>query len=223
MQPFNKTDIKTIIFDLDGTLVDSMAIYIGSIKHILSLYGVSIDPTSKEIMRFAGRPAEMIYTHFLKKEGVYDPSQKEYLKDEFNKKFTELLKYQKDCFPKDSTTCIAELKKKGYNLAIGTGASRTGTDQIIPKETQDLFNAIITVDDVSNSKPDSETFMKALDFIGSDPKECTVVGDGINDFLAARDAGMSFILIRNSHNEDLDIDSECDYVVDDLSELLHIF
>ncbi|MBW6461895.1 MAG: hypothetical protein K0B07_02520 [DPANN group archaeon] len=54
-------------------------------------------------MRFRGKPAEVIYTHFLKKEGAYDPSKKEYLKDEFNKKFSEILKNKKDCFPKDST------------------------------------------------------------------------------------------------------------------------
>ncbi len=223
MRPFNRKDIKTIIFDLDGTLVDSMAIYMESIKHILSLYNVSIDPTSKDIMHFAGKPAEMIYTYFLKKEGVYDLSKKEYLKYEFNKKFSELLKDQKDYFPKESTICIAELKKKGYNLAIGTGASRIGMDMMVPKDTQDLFNPIITIDDVSNPKPDSETFMKASEFIGTNPKECIVVGDGMNDFIAARDAGMSFILIKNNYNDDLDLCEGCDYVVDDISELMHIF
>ncbi|NOQ55417.1 MAG: HAD-IA family hydrolase [Nanohaloarchaea archaeon] len=223
MDPFSKKQIKTIIFDLDGTLVDSMAIYIESIKHILSLCDVSIILRSNEVMPFAGLPAEVIYTHFLKKEGVYDSSKKEYLKNEFNKKFAELLDNKKDYFPKDSTACISQLKKKGYNIAIGTGASRAGTEKMVPKDTQDLLDTIITVDDVSTPKPNPETFLKAASLIDTDPDVCVVVGDGVNDFLAARDAKMSFILIKNSHNQDFDMVDDCDYVIDDLSELLDIF
>jgi len=94
---------------------------------------------------------------------------------------------------------------------------------VVPKGIQDLLDAIITSDDISSPKPNPETFMKASDAIGTIPNKCIVVCDSLNDFLAAKDAGMSFILLRTTYNKGIDIVQYCNHIIDDLSELQQIF
>jgi len=184
---------KAVLFDLDGTLIDSFQIYHSSVNHILSSFGAGC--TIDELMEHAGAPGEELYTHFLKKEGKYDPSIKEELKKEFDAKFLELL--QDVAFPKKSSEVIIELKKKGYVLAICTGASRSFVRAMLPENISSLFSSIVTCDDVSMCKPDPETFIKASDDIGVSPTNCTVVGDGMNDLIGAKSAGMEFIMVRS--------------------------
>ncbi|MEA3229641.1 MAG: HAD family phosphatase [archaeon] len=220
MQPFNKSKIRAIIFDLDGTLIDSMDIYVRSVNHILSKFNMQV--TARDIMHLAGSPAEVLYSFFLKKAGVYDPSRKEEFKKEFEKKFTEVSKAIIS-FPKGSAKCLFELKKKKYLLAVGTGASEKALNGMIPKKTLSLFGALVTDDDVSRSKPDPETFLKCSKKLSMPPENCVVVGDGKNDFLAAGQAGMKFIFIKNAHNRDFNQLEKCDYVIHNILELLDIF
>jgi len=206
MNTFNKTDIKAIIFDLDGTLLNSSEIYFKAINHILSKFNISC--TMAEMMVHCGAPGEDIYIYFLKKQGAYDPSRKEELKKEFDEKFRDLLK-DKDIFPQDSKKALIELKEKGYTFALGTGATRISTVSMIPKDILLLFDAVITCDDVTNPKPDPETFIKASESIMTPPANCIAIGDARHDLIAAKEAGMRFILIRNDHNRDFNPDGGC--------------
>ena len=207
MQSLDKSTIKAIIFDLDGTLLDSSEIYLGAINHILSKFNASC--TMAEMMVHCGAPGVDIYTYFLKKQGVYDPSRKEELKKEFDAKFSGLLD-GKDIFPEESKKILIELKEKGYILAMGTGASKISIRAMIPKDILSLFDIIVSCDDISRPKPDPETFLKASDDIKTPPENCIVIGDGRHDLIAAKEAGMRFILLRNDHNRNLDINGGCE-------------
>lgn len=189
-----KINTKAILFDLDGTLIDSFHIYHAAVNHILSFFDVRC--TIDELMIHAGKPGEELYTYFLKKEGVYDHSMKEKLKKEFENKFLELL--QNTSFPKESAEVIIELKNEGYILALCTGASRSFTQAMLPENISLLFSSIVTCDDVLMYKPNPETFLKASDDIGIPPINCTVVGDGMNDRIGAENAGMKFVLINEN-------------------------
>ena len=219
MNTFNKTDIKAIIFDLDGTLLDSSEIYFKAINHILSKFNISC--TMAEMMVHCGAPGEDIYIYFLKKQGAYDPSRKEELKKEFDEKFSDLLK-DKDIFPQDSKRALIELKEKGYTFALGTGATRISTVSMVPKDIFSLFDAVITCDDVTNPKPDPETFLKAAEKISIDSENCIVIGDGKRDLIAAKEAGMRFILLRNDHNRDFDPDGGCVCEISRMIDLTNI-
>ncbi|NOQ37428.1 HAD-IA family hydrolase [archaeon] len=219
MNPLDKSNIKAIIFDLDGTLIDSSEIYFKAINHILSKFSISC--TMEEMMVHCGAPAEDIYIYFLKEQGVYDPSRKEELKKEFDEKFRELLK-DKDIFPEDSKKALIKLKKKGYTFAMGTGATRISTVSMVPKDILLLFDAVVTCDDVTNPKPDPETFLKASEDIMTPPTKCIVIGDGRHDLIAAKEAGMGFILLRNDHNRDFDPDGCCICEINRMIDLTNI-
>ncbi len=206
MNTFSKTDIKALIFDLDGTLLDSSEIYFKAINHILSKFNTQC--TMAEMMVHCGAPGEDIYIYLLKKQGVYDSSRKEGLKKEFDEKFRNILK-GKDIFPEDSKKALINLKKKGYTFAMGTGATRISTVSMVPKDMLPLFDAVVTCDDVTNPKPDPETFLKASEDIRTPPAKCIVIGDGRHDLIAAKEAGMRFIFVRNDHNRNFNPDGGC--------------
>ncbi len=219
MNSIDKSDIKALIFDLDGTLLDSSEIYFKAINHILSKFNTSC--TMAEMMVHCGAPAEDIYIYFLKKQGVYDPSRKEELNKEFDKKFSNLLK-DTDIFPEDSRNALIELKKRGYTFAMGTGATRISTVSMVPKDILSLFDAIVTCDDVTNPKPDPETFLKASELICTPIENCIVIGDGRHDFVAAKEAGIKFILLRNDHNRNFNPDGNCVCEISRMIDILSI-
>ena len=189
-----------ILFDLDGTLIDSFYIYNISVNHVLSRFGISC--TYEEANAHAGLHGEGLYTIFLKKYGKYNPADRTMLKEMFDNKFSELLKGV--TLPKESIDTITELHKRGHKMAICTGAPRTLIDTVIPEHIKRMFGSIISCEDVTNMKPDPETFLKAAHEINVTPSKCVVVGDGKYDLIGAARAGMQFILIRNKYNAEIE-------------------
>jgi len=213
----SKNTKDAVLFDLDGTLVESFHVYHIAVNHVLSLFDLSC--TYGELFELAGMPGEELYTHFLKKHGKYDFSMKEELKKRFDEMFFEILSEVE--FPEKSVDVITELKAKGYTMAICTGASRDFVNVVIPEAVRRFFDSIVTCDDVSLCKPDPETFLKAADDIGMDPTNCVVVGDGMNDLIGATRAGMRFVLLRNSCNTN--IDKGYIKYIDDITEIVSFF
>ena len=187
------------LFDLDGTLIDSLHIYYIAVSHVLSSFGVSY--TYEEMFKFAGYSGEEIYTHFLKKHDKYDPSDKAKLMEMFENKFYDEL--ETVSFPKESVCTMFAIMCMGYKIAICTGASRRFVDIIVPKVVIDNVHSLVTCDDVKIGKPHPETFLRAADEVGVHPSNCIVVGDSINDLKGAERAGMRFVLVRNKYNTDI--------------------
>jgi beta-phosphoglucomutase len=210
----DENDKYAVLFDLDGTLIDSLHIYYVAVNDVLSLFGISC--TYDEMFAHAGVPGEELYTHFLKKCGKYDLSMKGELKTRFDTTFLELL--HDVSFPKKSADVITELKTRGYTIALCTGATRNSVNAMLPEDVSHLFSSIVTCDDVSACKPNPETFLKAADDIGIHPSNCVVVGDGMNDLVGASMAGMKFVLVRNAHNTG--ISEGYTEQIDDITELV---
>ncbi len=211
----DKDSVKGIIFDLDGTLVDSLETYLKAMNMVLSGYGITI--TRDEIMYFAGMPAADVCMRYIKEKGIIGVGH-DMIERDFSKVFMDLLKKHHD-FPDSSRECITSLSKKGYRLAIGTGATRISALKMIPDEMMSYFVSVVTVNDISSPKPDPETFVKASYDMTLEPKDCLVVGDSPNDMFAAKGAEMKFVFIRNEYNSKFDGTGSCDYVIDDIMEL----
>lgn len=184
------------LLDLDGTLIDSLHIYYIAVSKVLSSFGVSC--TYEEMFKLAGASGEELYTHFLKEQDMYDPSDKAKLKEIFENSFYAEL--GSVSFPEESIYTIYILKDRGYKVAICTGASRLFVDTVLPKSLIGVMDSIVTCDDVSVGKPHPETFLKAADEVGIHPSNCVVVGDSSNDMIGSERAGMSFVLVRNKYN-----------------------
>ena len=80
---------------------------------------------------------------------------------------------------------------------MGTGASRTSAElQLKALKIYDLFDAIVTADDVTEHKPLPQTFLKCAELVKINPEKCHVYEDGILGMQAAKSAGMFLTDVR---------------------------
>lgn len=188
-----KTDLrinpkaKALIFDLDGTLADTMPIHYTAWKNAAAKFGIDF---SKELfMQLAGIP---LYPTVEKLNHLFgkniDPMELGDIKEaefEMNMHLTPEIKI------------IADLVREYHGklpMAVGTGGSRRlslKTLGIIG--LQDYFDILVTSEDVTNFKPHPETFVKCAELMGVNPEDCEVYEDGALGIQAAQTAGMMVV------------------------------
>ena len=182
---------KGLIFDMDGTLVDTMPKHLSAWQKCSLEFNFSFD-----------------YSWFYNLGGM--PSKKIVLKinEEQNTKLSPdevvAFKMQEYAKIKEEITTIdatINLVKEFYQkkpLAIGTGAPRYLANEILKNTNlKHYFNAVITADDVKNHKPNPDTFLLAAKKINIDPIDCLVFEDTYSGLTAAKSAKMDCVLITN--------------------------
>ncbi|MGN8645381.1 pyrophosphatase PpaX [Gracilibacillus sp. HCP3S3_G5_1] len=207
--------VETILFDLDGTLIDTNELIIASFTHTLEKYG-DRRYTREEILDFIGPP---LVDSFKKvnpqkiEEMMATYREHNYANHE---KFVE-------AYPTVVET-IKKLKKSGLQLAIVTtklndtaklGLKITGMDQ--------LFDVLIGLDDVDNAKPHPEPILKAIDELKANPMTTLMVGDNYHDIEAGHNAGVQTAGVAwTIKGRKILEDHDPDYMLEEMSDLLKI-
>ena len=206
------TTLRNLIFDLDGTLIDSSRGVIESVNFALAETGQPPLPPDF-IKRYIGFPlTEMFanrtavpYERLLKlfrvKAGdVMAP-------------YTEPLQGADDV--------LNDLKNKGYRMAVATTKIKPQINRIMAKlGWEGFFEVLVGGDEVSRVKPDPEIFQQVLDQLGVGTDEAVVIGDTVNDILGARAAGLKIICIRSPFgSEDEMLAAGPDYLIESLAQL----
>jgi len=179
---------KGIIFDLDGTLINSIPYHYKAFKLLLKDYNIKIKP--KEIEKLMGMSTLDILKRIdsVKKSGLRLAD----LREERHYYYFKLIG-EKNLEFKGVINAIKKLKNKGIKMAIATGSSNTIYFHSTRKKFRKLFDTVITIDDVTKGKPAPDCFLIAAAKLGLRPEECIAVGDSIYDKQGAKEAGMKFI------------------------------
>jgi beta-phosphoglucomutase-like phosphatase (HAD superfamily) len=184
------TGASALIFDLDGTLSDSLPVHMATWHSLGETFGFIFE--DRVLLEMTGMPTIAFA---------------ERLVSENNLRITpdELVKLKQQAFW-DSVglvkpvELVVDIVKKYHNrlpMAVGTGASRrSALLQLDTLGLTHLFDAIVTADDVVNHKPLPDTFLKCAELMGVDPAVCQVFEDGILGMEAARAAGMMVTDVR---------------------------
>jgi pyrophosphatase PpaX len=176
-----KNNINTILFDLDGTLIDTNELIISTYLHTLEKYFPG-KYTREDVLPFLGPTLHEVF-------GKMDPDRVEEMvldyraynlanHDALVKEFVGVME------------TIETLKKKGYKLAIVT----TKREDVAFKglrlmKLDPYFDVMIAYDHVKKVKPDPEPIYLALEKLDSKPEEALMVGDNFHDVLAGKNAG----------------------------------
>jgi HAD superfamily hydrolase (TIGR01549 family) len=190
--PFLPTDLRAVIFDLDGTLLDSFAGHLAAYKVTFNHFGLpaSLDdllrvysPNWLQVYRAMGLPEQ----HWQEADAIWLAEAARHTPELFPGT-VELLEALRPCFALGLVT-------SGSSERVRRDLERTGLDR--------RFQVIITGGDVCQPKPDPEGLLSALRLLGITPDQAVFVGDAAADAHMAQAAGVSFIGMLTQFSGDL--------------------
>ena len=179
-------NIKGIIFDLDGVLLSTDRFHFLAWKKLADRLGINFTEKDNERLRGVSRMESLEIVLSLAVEPLnISEDEKVALATEKNNDYRFYLnQLTPDDIAPEVRTTLKALREKGYKLAIGS--SSKNTKFILEKtELTDCFDAIADGNDIVNSKPDPEVFLKAASFIGLEPTACAVIEDAEAGLTAA--------------------------------------
>jgi HAD superfamily hydrolase (TIGR01509 family) len=192
--------IKAVIFDVDGTLVDSNDFHIAAWQEAFRCYGKEL--TYRELHSQMGKGGDQLMPVFLSREELeLFGSELEKLRvDLFTRKYLPRVKP----FPK-VRELFQRIKADELRIALASSAKKEELEGHMKNlRIEDLVDAFTSADDVQRSKPCPDVFQVALRRLGDvAPEEAIVVGDTPYDAIAARNAGMKAIgVLSGGFSED---------------------
>lgn len=196
------SDIKGLIFDLDGVIVSTEKNHFDSWKRIAGMLNAKFDEDVNENLKGVSRSDSLKY--------ILEHSNLKLEEERFN----ELL-VMKNEFYRDSITqlskseilpgvedVISNAKSKGLKVMIGS-SSRNARFILEKLGLLDTFDHIVDGNDVTNPKPDPEVFLKGADALGLSPSQCIVFEDAASGVEAAKKGGFMAIAVGNSNIQHL--------------------
>ena len=181
---------KALVFDLDGTLSDSLPVHIASWNAVCEKLNCTFD--ERILVEMTGAPT-LSFAERIKREQNLEITAEELVvlkQQEFWKNINQIK-------PHDAVIDLMKSAHGKIPMAVGTGASRTSAMlQMKELGIDQLFDFIVTADDVDRHKPEPDTFLKCAELMGIEPKYCQVFEDGELGMQAAQTAGMFLTDVR---------------------------
>lgn len=208
--------VKTILFDLDGTLLKSVEVILGAFKDTFQTFLPDLELKEEEYTGFLGQTLFDTFGYYADESMVKDMvAHYRNVSDQAFEK--ELLAY-----PHAKET-LAYLKKQGCVIGIVTSKMRhVALDHLRRIELIEHIDGLIGYEDVKKHKPDAEPILKALTLLRAKPEETIYVGDHENDIRAAKAAGILSCAVTYSHRLKEMLALQPEYAIDDLVHLKDI-
>jgi phosphoglycolate phosphatase len=215
---------KAILFDLDGTLVDSAPDLASALNHMLTALGR--ETFSGDTMRsWVGNGAQTLVKRSLSGSSVIDeeidPALVSKALDIFLGFYAKNLCVDTVTYP-NVTATLAGLKARGYRLALVTNKPFGFIQPLLEGlALAGLFELCLGGDSLPARKPDPLPLLHACERLGVDASECVMVGDSKNDIVAAKAANMQSIGVSYGYNYGEEISLyRPDRVVHDFAEIM---
>jgi pyrophosphatase PpaX len=203
-----------VLFDLDGTVIDSGAIILASMRHAAETV-VGGEWHDEELMRAVGGPgleAQMV---------ALDPARVEELVRVYRAHNEPLHDTLECCVGMEDV--LAMLKARGHRLGIVTAKRRVTVDLAFARlPIEHLFETVVGGDETAHQKPDPAPLLLALDRLGARPEEAAYVGDSPFDMQSANAAGLYAIGVSWGRIHPAERLADADVIVHQAEELLEV-
>lgn len=183
---------EAVIFDLDGTLVDSMPAHFEAWREALSQFNVPKDVFPEDVFySMGGRPTKDIVVELNGEFGLnIDPADVALAKREAFMNLLDKVEINED------VVGYAKSLRGKVPMAIATGGTRVVAEKTLQAVgISDLFDEVVTANDVECGKPAPDIFLEAASRLEVDPTKCLVFEDAPAGIMAAQSAGMVVVTV----------------------------
>lgn len=189
--------IKGLIFDFDGTLVDSLGMW-KDLDHLyLASRGLVAPPGLSHAIE--GLSFDQTAAYFKEQFGI--PESIDEIVNEWHEHVED--QYPRLPFKGGAIEFLDKMRNNGYSLGLATSNShRIVRRYLTEKKILDYFPVLVTSDDVGKGKPEPDVFLEAARRLELAPFECLVFEDTYMGVLGAKRAGMTTVAIYDPHNEE---------------------
>lgn len=191
--------IKAIMFDLDGVLVDACDWHYHSLNDALENYKGFKISYDDHLDKYNGLPTsvklDILDIHGKDRENIWRMKQDRTL---------ENIKIY-GCIDRYKIKMLKKLKQEGYKLVCVTNSIReTATEMLKSTGQLEMFDFIITNEDVQKNKPNPDCYILAMNKLGLTKNECLIIEDSIKGKLAAYASGAKVLEVEDIYDVTLD-------------------
>lgn len=206
---------KNILFDLDGTLIDTNKLILDSFKHTIKTH-LNIDAIDDELLKYFGEPLILTLQR--------------YSMDKASDMFNTYIEYNEQHHDSCVLPCegiesgLKAIKEMGCTLAVVTskrkdialrGLKLFGFDK--------YFTEIVALEDTDKHKPNPEPILEALKRLSSTSEGAIMIGDSVFDIECAKNAGVKSVLVKWSMADGFQKKNiDADYIVNSIDDLIKI-
>jgi beta-phosphoglucomutase len=182
--------IRAVLWDLDGTLVDSGDYHWQAWKSTLAAEGVAL--TYEQFLASFGQRNDRILRNWLGDD--VDAARIRRIGDDKEAEYRRLAKAGGLVALPGAAEWVVTLHERGWKQAIASSAPRANVDVMLAALSLDrYFDAVVSAEDVTRGKPDPDVFLEAAEKLGATAAQSIVVEDAAAGIEAARRAGMRSI------------------------------
>ena len=205
--------IYTILFDLDGTIVNTAPDLMAAHNHVMKKYGYA-QKKLEEIKSLAGKGAWIMMQRSFKEE-IKD----EKVKKEMTKEFIDFYSKNIDraSVPiKGTIDFLVWAKSKNISMAVCTNKQeRLASDLLKKLDMYKYFEYVAGSDTFAFNKPDPRHLTDVVEIIGGDLKKTIMVGDSEVDAMSAHNAKIPFVLVKDGYTEKTEKEIKHDELISD--------
>lgn len=187
------TEIKAIIFDMDGVLIEAKDWHYEALNRALKLFGMEIT-RYEHLTTFDGLPTKDKLKMLSLDRGL--PQSLHSFINELKQQYTMEIVYSL-CKPKfHHEYALSKLKNEGYKMAVCSNSIRNSIEVMMKKSAlENYLDFYISNEEVKKGKPDPEMYVKAIQKFKLKAKECMIVEDNENGIKAARLSGANVMIV----------------------------
>ena len=206
--------IKAVIFDMDGVIIDSQPLYHDFDVRMLRKFGHPA--TLETVIPYSGLTSVDRMTKYKTDFGLTE-SIEELIKISVDFMKEVFLTY--DLKPINGIPeLLSYIKKSGIHIGVASSTSHELIELILRRlDVLHYFEKIVSGEDVKEGKPAPDVYLKAAGTFGVKPSDCVAIEDSVVGMRSAKAAGFTCIAYRNSYTKDY---SCADYIVSDFYELI---